>query len=379
MQTTPWKFFNPVRICFKVGAIELLSDLTQSQRAVLITSAGFVERGMPAKIEKMLPHGLAGVVADVSPNPDITHLEAQRSYLREFQPTVLIALGGGSTIDSAKALARLSGIDDNKQLRDHLNDKLLPTRDSLPIIAIPTTSGTGSEVTPFATIWDFESGKKHSLSGDDLYPSWALLDPGLTDSLPWPVAASSGLDALSHSLESIWNRFASPISLPLSRQAARLCMKTLGSIANGNTDLATRASMMHASLLAGLSISQTRTALAHSISYPLTSRLQWPHGIASSFTLPALLQFNAKSDDGRLQHLASELGHNKLESLVFDLQDLLGRMRVKELLSPFHSSTSEVLSLVDDMFTPERAHNNLREASRTDVVELVTESLNAIS
>src|SRR5690606_27378339 len=210
-------------------------------------------------------------------------------------PQALIALGGGSTIDSAKALARLLTRPAGTSLADLFVAEPLPGRvqAALPLVAIPTTSGTGAEVTPFGTVWDYDAHQKRSVVGDDLYPRLALLDPALTLGLPKDVTISSGLDAISHALESTWNRNASPASLGLVTKSLQLSLPALPRAVEEPENLDARADMMQASALAGIAISQTRTALAHAISYPLTARFGLPHGIACSFTLPALLAFNA--------------------------------------------------------------------------------------
>jgi alcohol dehydrogenase len=242
------------------------------------------------------------------------------------------------------------------------------------VITIPTTAGTGAEVTPFATIWDFRQRKKYSLTGNDLFPIKAVLDPALTLDLPELLTVSSGLDAISHALESIWNENANPVSIGLATQSLVISLRTLPELKNNPTDMEGRATMMESSLLAGMAISQTRTALAHSISYPLTLAFDLPHGIACSFTLPAILRFNAETDDGRLKQLATHLGYTSIDELADVLKDLLMDLGVPRIFSAHISDDEQALALTPDMLTPGRADNNLRSASLDQVYSIVRDA-----
>jgi phosphonate metabolism-associated iron-containing alcohol dehydrogenase len=158
------------------------------------------------------------------------------------------------------------------------------------LIAVPTTAGTGSEVTPWATIWDRENGKKHSLHLPQTWPSYAVIDPELMLSLPGSVTLQSGLDALSHALESIWNVNSNPISDVFAVAAANQTIDTLPRLMGDLGNLELRGKMSLAALKAGMAFSNTKTALAHSISYEMTLRHGLPHGIACSFPLPMVCE-----------------------------------------------------------------------------------------
>jgi alcohol dehydrogenase len=249
---------------------------------------------------------------------------------------------------------------------------------AVPVVAIPTTAGTGAEVTPFGTVWNHTEKKKYSIAGEDLFPQLAILDPELTLGMPTEVTIASGLDAISHAMESAWNRNATPVTLGLVAKSLRLSMQSLAAASENPADIEARSSMMQASTLAGLAISQSRTALAHSISYPLTATYNLPHGLACSFTLPALLSFNAASDDGRLADLARAVGYTDTDSLARDLARLFERLGVGGYLSRYLPQRSSIMALSEEMFAPGRAENNLRQASEDQVSKLVTESLDAL-
>lgn len=376
MSGTNWTHFNPVRVVFQPGAAARLADHVDSSRVALVTTPGFRRRGLVAMVERAFGERLVAVIDDVEPNPDLVNVQAQGDRLRSAAPDTLLAIGGGSAIDTAKALARLLSLPEGTGLAALLRENaaaVLPA--ALPVIAVPTTAGTGAEVTPFATVWDFQERRKYSVVGEDLYPRLAILDPELTLQLPEAVSVSSGLDAISHALESAWNRHATPVTLGLVAKSLQLSMKALPVVKDNPDDAAARSCMMQASLLAGLAISQTRTALAHSVSYPLTSSFGLPHGLACSFTLPALLEFNAAVDDGRLADLARYLDFKDASEFARALSRLFERLAVGSYLSKLLPDRPSVMAMSAQMFAPGRAENNLRSATEEDVRAILTSSL----
>ena len=233
----------------------------------------------------------AVVVRDVEPNPDYASLRmACAAFARAgVPPQVIVALGGGSVIDTAKVLAAAG--DEFSRVQGYIEGRHgAEALRRLPIIAVPTTAGTGSEVTCWATVWDTANRKKYSLARPELYPERAVLDPRLSVGVPRALTISTGLDALSHALESIWNVNGNPVSANHAVFAACEVIDCLPRLADdlGNVDLRTR--MARASLFAGLAFSNTKTALAHSLSYFLTLHHGVVHGIACSFSLPAVMR-----------------------------------------------------------------------------------------
>lgn len=374
-----WGYFNPVRIACAPGACLRLGEHVAFERMVLVTSPGFRRRGLVDRVADALGARLVGVVDDVKPNPDVLDIDRQADAIHGLSPDAIVGLGGGSSIDTAKALARLLAQPSGATLAAHFRDgaPLAPVP-ALPVVAIPTTAGTGAEVTPFGTVWDFERAKKYSVTGDDLYPAATILDPELTLGLPPDVTISSGLDAISHALESTWNRNATPVTLGLATKSLQLSIPALPRLKSDPGDLEARRAMMEASLLAGLAISQTRTALAHSISYPLTARFDLPHGIACSFTLPALLRFNAEADDGRLADLARALGYGNISELASGLESIYLKLDVAASFRSCVPDDERVLELLDEMIAPGRAENNLKKAGAGDISRIVMESLGSV-
>lgn len=298
-----WTYHNPVRVTVGHGSLNQLPALLAGRNCLLVTFPEADSLGLVQRMRQLLGMQLRGVIDSIQPNPDVQWLaplyeQVQREHA---DVPVIVALGGGSAIDSAKALlcATASG-----QFAELLS--VLEQGGQLPLsttgvqhkalIAIPTTAGTGSEVTPWATIWDQVGGRKHSLHQHCTWPEAAVIDAELMASLPAGATLASGLDALSHALESIWNVNRNPVSMALAVQAARRVIATLPALMGDLPHPQLRADMAQAALLAGLAFSNTKTALAHSLSYSITLQHGVPHGIACSFCLPLVLEMALGAD-----------------------------------------------------------------------------------
>lgn len=348
MQVT-WRYYNPVRIDFGLGSFARLGelDVLATGTLLLVTTEGFVRRGQAVAITDMLGGDRVVVHDGVTPNPEIDDLDHAVRKLRPHAPVAIVALGGGSAIDAAKALSVALPGDIENPL-----DALLRHRQAsagggqLPVVAIPTTAGTGSEVTPFATVWDGREHRKHSIAGDHVYPRVAVVDPQLTVSLPPQETLYTALDAISHSLESLWNRNRTPASEGFSVRALREALAALPRVLAQPDDVDARARMQQASLLAGMAISQTRTAIAHSISYALTSHFGVPHGLACSFTLPNIIS----------DYLDQHDENPALASLMRDIREMLLGLDLDSHVQRY-ASPSQIDGLKDEMLQPGRADN----------------------
>jgi phosphonate metabolism-associated iron-containing alcohol dehydrogenase len=286
-------FYNPVRSVFGAGALLSLRALLGSRKAALVTFPEARSLGLVARVEAVLGEQLACVIDQVQPNPDVAELASTYQDFWRAHPDVevIVALGGGSAIDTGKALmvANEAGSFDDL-LAGLAGEKPYTPSRVKALIAVPTTAGTGSEVTPWATIWDRGRQKKHSLHLPQTWPSHAVIDPELMLTLPAAVTLQSGLDALSHALESIWNVNANPLSDALAVAAVQDIFEVLPQLMHRLENIELRGRMALAALKAGMAFSNTKTALAHSISYEMTLRYGVPHGIACSFSLPMVLQ-----------------------------------------------------------------------------------------
>jgi alcohol dehydrogenase len=354
-----WSHHQPTRISFGRGRLNELRSHAGG-RALVVTSAGATRRGLTDRVRGLL--GDALVEDGVTPNPTIEFMDSLTKRHRADAVTSVIAVGGGSALDVGKVVAvtladggpSISSLLDPQYTSDHLR--------RLPVVAVPTTAGTGAEVTPFATVWDREH-RKHSVATPPLFPRTAIVDPSLTASLPWEETLSTGLDALSQCFESVFSRHATPVSSLFADAGLRAIPDALRTLRRDLQDDAARTTMSRSALFSGLAISQTRTGIAHSISYPLTGHLGVPHGLACSFSLPAVLEFNAQQDDGRLARIAGNAGLTGPDGLIDQLLALYADLGVWTALRRYISDPSVLLDHRDEMYTPGRADTNMRAAT----------------
>lgn len=288
-----WQFHNPVAIDGGAGALQRLAERVGERRAILIAFPEARDMGLCDRVQELLGDRLVAIETSIRPNPDVSWLAPlyERLWRDHADAECVIALGGGSAIDCAKAMLTATPSGTFAELLACLTGAgTLARASSRALIAVPTTAGTGSEVTPWATIWDQCAGKKYSLHLPWTWPEAAIVDPTLMMTLPRDASLASGLDALSHALESLWNVHRNPVSSALAVSAAREILATLPSLVTQLDRADLRARLAVAALHAGLAFSNTRTALAHSLSYGITLERGVPHGIACSFSLPRVMQ-----------------------------------------------------------------------------------------
>ncbi len=363
--STPWRWHNPVSIQFGRGVRQQIPQRLPGAACLVVSSArGRQQLSTDPLLAAWVRRAPLIWVDNIRANPDLRDLQRCIDSLERQHFDAVIAYGGGSVIDAAKVLTialaepcrglSLHGLLTNPERYDAAQPK--------PLFAVPTTSGTGSEVTPFATVWDHQQQRKYSLTGPAVFPHTAWIDPELTDTVPLDVTLATGLDAINQAAESIWNRHASAMTLNLATRALQLGFAALPPLIQQHAPaLRYRECMAEASLLAGLAISQTRTALCHSISYPLTAHFGVPHGLACAFTMPAVLRHNLPAEDGRFAHLAcAVLGPTaRPDDLLPVFDQLHHNLEVRERVRRYIPSWSALLDLAPEMITPGRADNVL--------------------
>jgi phosphonate metabolism-associated iron-containing alcohol dehydrogenase len=297
------------------------------------------------------------------PNPSVSCIEDIYKQYKNKNVDLIIAIGGGSVIDTAKVLAVafkgyyptiLELINNYKRI---LYDK------KIKLIAVPTTSGTGAEVTPFATVWDYTNNRKISFAEEIIIPDIIILDPIYCKSVPQAIRLDCALDAFSHSLESLWNKNRNSISTIFSIKALEIMTKTLPLIISNNITRESTSQQMLASYYSGIAISETKTAIAHAVSYPLTAKHGLPHGIACSFTLLALL------NDCK-EHLVDLMG----ESLFYDVQKILESVDFTKRINEFMNKNDIPLH-IKEMSQPGRADNYIGNIDESSIITILKNSL----
>lgn len=372
-----WQFYNPVKIYAGRGSrVQLVKQLNKQALLIVTTVRGKAQFLDDQVLSEVVKNNQVTWVDSVKENPGLTDLQAEIDQLNNLTVGAIIAFGGGSAMDAAKALRLGLAVKRKHSLAELLaNPALHKESQQVPLYALPTTAGTGSEVTPFATVWHHEIHKKLSLAGDNIFPSVAIVDAELTDSLPTRVTLSTGLDAINQAVESVWNKNANSITLALATRSLKLGLKALPLLVKGKGGQRERDQMAEASLLAGLAISHTRTALCHSISYPLTAHFGVPHGLACAFTMSEVCKLNLTADDGRFTALAQALtGEPSPEKLYDVFVELNKNLKITVKVKSYIPSLEALLTLQNKMYDPSRVGNNLAKIQEANIESILVSS-----
>jgi phosphonate metabolism-associated iron-containing alcohol dehydrogenase len=350
-----FSYHMPTKIVFGNGEINNIAKYINGRKTILITSNGFVKRGMVDKI-KSITDTIVEVFTDVKSHPEFKDLETTYNQIHKHAFELILSLGGGSVLDASKFFSVYNESKDASFVTDIIKGNVSKENyQTIPVISIPTTAGTGSEITPWATIWDMDEKKKYSLHLPELFSEVAIYDPTLTLSVPKDITIQTGLDTLSHALESIWNKNANEITINYAIKSAKLIVDNLVSLSNNLESIEYRDNIMKACMYAGLAFSNTQTAIAHGMSYYITANKGVDHGIACSFTLPMLIDnVIGKYDfiDASLKEIFGELNSNKLRSILKELN-------VSTEFGDYGVSDEELSKLKNSLQNNQRAGNSL--------------------
>ncbi|MFP7255879.1 alcohol dehydrogenase [Virgibacillus sp. 7505] len=278
------------------------------KQALLITQPALVAAGAAEKVEKALEAvGITvDLTTDVEPEPTLENIErvfSETVGVKDYD--VLIGLGGGSILDTTKLLSVLKT---NDTALENLLGTDLVEKAGLPTILIPTTSGTGAEVTPNAIVTLPEQELKIGVVSRYLLPDLVLLDPTLTTGLPKPITAATGMDAFTHALESYISNKANPISDMFALESIRLITANIVTAYQNGADLDAREKMLIGSMYGGMALTAAGTAAVHAMAYPLGGKYKIAHGVANSMLLPHVTQFNMDAMVDRLASVAEPMG-----------------------------------------------------------------------
>lgn len=353
-----WIYKQPVEIIFETGGISNIGNIIRErgwQSGVLICNNFFAGSEVVKDMLSSCEGKITGEFYGVTPNPTVEDVNNCAVVLRETKADFAIALGGGSVLDCAKAACGIALTDD--RIEDyHTGGKTLE-HEALPLVAIPTTAGTGSEVTSVSVLTDPAKGIKAPMGHPKLYPAIALIDPELTYTVPPQVTASTGLDVLAHALEGFWSKHHQPICDALALHAAGLVFKYLESAYKNGRDELARAKMCEASVIAGLAFALPKTAASHACSFPLTNIYDIPHGEACAFTLDLLCEVNAEAEGGRLHNFAKKLGFRDAQAMGEKIREMKKTMRMKISLADAGIDTKDLDDLARECQHPNMLNN----------------------
>ena len=340
-----WEFNLPVKLAFGNNRHEQIFDYIceiGGEVGVLVCSRSFAGNGLADKLVKLSGGKIKAVFSNIRPNPTTDNVNACVDVMRSIGADFAVALGGGSPMDCCKAACAIAKGDDKIEAY-HSGGKAISADEAIPMIAITTTSGTASEVTNISVLTDLAKNLKQPMNHPAMYPKIAVIDPVLTLTVPPQITASTGLDVLSHAIESYWATLNQPICSACSVYAARLVFEYLERAYNHPDDLLAREKMAEASIVAGVAFSHPRTTGSHACSFPLTNIYGVPHGEACAFTLDYFVKFNAKhaDEDGRITAFARDCGFDTPDAMADEIAAMKRRMGMRTNLSQIGCTTDE--------------------------------------
>jgi alcohol dehydrogenase len=373
-QTTP-------RIIMGPGCLVQIGDEIKrlhGTKVLIVTDQGLVSTGIVGRLQKILAD--AGIAFDcydkVTPDPNLDIAHAAAEALRVSGAQVVIGLGGGSPIDIAKIAALM--VENDGKLNDYFGIDLIPKPGRKTVI-VPTTAGTGSEVTPIVILSDEAEKLKKGVVSPLLIPAVALLDPELTLGLPPQVTAATGMDALIHAVEAFTSKNAYPITDMLAREAMWLIAGHIRTAFADGRNLEARSRMLQGSLLAGMAFANAGVTAVHAFAYPIGAEFHIPHGVANSIMLCPVMEFNMLGNLDKFAEMAELLGEETAGMSTRDmamaavqaLRTLTGDLQIPNHLSRFGVKEADIPMLAQGVMKVTRLlANNPRVMTQADAEKI---------
>jgi alcohol dehydrogenase class IV len=346
-------------VVFGEGAVAALPGLVRgldADAAFVVSDPGLAAAGVTPRVLSLLGH--AGIRCElfdgIGVNPTVDAVRAAAAALHGFGPAAVVAIGGGSPIDAAKAAALSSA-----------------TGSPPPIVAVPTTAGTGTETNGFGVIEDVAARRKRYLGDASTVPRHAILDPALTVTVPPHVTAACGIDVLAHAIESLQSRAGNAYAAALALEAARLVAVHLPRAVADGADIAARSALLLAAHLAGLAFSTTGLGAAHAIGHALSARHGTPHGVALAAVLPLVAAHNLPHRPAETARLAQALGAPDAGAVPDAVAELQERVGVRPTLADLGATQDDLPALADTAAADEVIRNAPRTYSRSELAALL--------
>lgn len=372
-------FEAPARLTFGAGAVGKFPDLIAGfgRRALVVSDPGIAKAGILDRVLGFLrdAHVSSDAFTSVEPNPSVETVEAAHALYRKSDAEFVVAVGGGSSMDVAKVVAVLAA--HGGGVRDYEGIGKVPGP-VVPSVAIPTTAGTGSEVTVFAVITDRQRRFKMTIGSPFLVPQVAICDPELTISMPKPLTAATGMDALTHGIECFINTTPNPIAKALAMESIRLIGGALRTAYQRGSDLPARSTMLLGSTMAAMAFTRTRLGNVHAMSHPLGAFFDVPHGVANAILLPYVMAWNLRSCLGTYPPIAEAMGEEvdgmpperASERAVEAVQRLSRDVGIPEHLREVGVTRDAIPALATDAMKSGNVLVNPRPTTYDDIVDL---------
>ena len=344
------KFTVPKELYHGLGSLENLKEL-KGKKAVIVIGGGSVQKnGVLERAQNYLKEvNIESVVfSGVEADPSIETVIKGAEFLTQEQPDIIIGLGGCSAIDAAKGMWIYYEYPDSKleELKELFAVKKL--RKKAIMVAIPTTSGTGTEITGLAVITDREKGTKYPIVSYELTPDMAIIDGELSASMPENVTANTGLDALSHGVEAYASNISERYSDTLAKSAIELVFKNLLTAVSEGSNLEVRQAMHDASCMAGMSFNNVWLGIVHSMSHQIGGTFGIPHGCGNAILMPNVIRYNSKETD-KYTDLAKLIGKSTAEEFAQAVSDLRQSVGVVASLKEYGIDQKEWEAKIDTL------------------------------
>lgn len=375
-------FKVPQTIEFGMGSLKKLPDILKGNTSVfLISDRGLESIGVVKKIQDIVE--ASGIKCttylDVIPNPTVDIVNEATALYKECGASSIIALGGGSPMDVSKAVGVLAV--HGGKITDYEGANMVPGP-IVPIIAIPTTAGTGSEVTASSVITDEARNYKMSVVSYETLPKYAVLDPELIMTVPASIAASCGVDALIHAMEAYVSVNASPFTDAMAEKAMSLIGPNLRKFVANRMDKDAACAMMLGSTFAGMAFAWARLGNVHAMSHPVSAYFHVAHGVANAVLLPTVLEFNALADNGRYEIMYNYIRETKgpiegftPQVLVDEVIKLNKTLEIPSCLSEVGVTQDLIPQMAEDAMKSGNILANPRQTNVKDLIKLYTKAL----
>jgi len=320
-------FYMPANVNYGVGIAMNMTEKIRGNNVLLISDPFLFKSGLAEKIGAGLQGKTVTYFSEIEPNPSTVSVDKCAEIARAAKTETVIGLGGGSSMDVAKVVSCL--VTNPGSIYDYYaggQNTFSPRTTKL--ILIPTTAGTGSEVTNVGVFTNPRAGIKMPFVTDEFWADEAMIDPEMTYSLPSSVTASTGMDAFCHAIEAYWNKSSQPMCDYLAMGAMKMILENIKRAYEEPQNTEARGNMIIASLTAGVAFSQTRTTGIHALSFPLTTEFHASHGTACAITLPAFIRVSSEERADKMLDLAMYLGFGSVAELADGVESLMKSMKM---------------------------------------------------
>ncbi len=365
-----FQFLMPTKIVCESGAAFQAGDMVRGETIFIISDPFLYNNGVAQKVGDGLKGKTVHYFSDIEPNPSCDSVDSAAKVAREAKADCVIGLGGGSSLDVAKIVSCL--VTNPGSIYEYYGggSKQLEIR-TTQLICIPTTAGTGSEVTNVGVYTNKKTGKKVPMVNGLFWPDIALVDSTLTHTMPPAVTAVTGMDAFCHAIEAYWNKDSQPICDMVAMGAMKLILENIKTAYENPSHAQARQAMSLASVLAGVAFSQTRTTGAHALSFPLTVDFGMSHGESCAITLPAFIRLSGEKKAEKMQLLAQHLGFDDIPSLADGIQTLMQQLGMRTKLSQAGVTQEDIDRIADVGLEAAIIHLSPAEMNKQTVTALL--------